>query len=54
MFFFEKSLVLTKAALSDQKVNIYIHIILPKVFSHPLLMKGLTTLVISMSTNLNV
>jgi len=28
--------------------------ILPKVLDHPLLMKGLTTLVISMSTNLNV
>ncbi len=28
--------------------------ILPKVLGHPLLMKGLTTLVISMSTNLNV
>ncbi len=28
--------------------------ILPKVLGHPLLMKGLTTSVISMSTNLNV
>ncbi len=28
--------------------------ILQKVLGHPLLMKGLTTLVISMSTNLNV
>ncbi len=28
--------------------------ILPKVLGHPLLMKGLTTLVISMSTNFNV
>ncbi len=27
---------------------------LPKVLGHPLLMKGLTTLVISMSSNLNV
>ncbi len=40
-------------------VNIYykpnrINTILPKVLGHPLLMKGLTTLVISMSTNLNV
>ncbi len=37
---------------------IYLHhltyTILPKVLGHPLLMKGLTTLVISMSTNLNV
>ncbi len=31
-----------------------IYTILPKVLGHPLLMKGLTTLVISMSTNLNV
>ncbi len=31
-----------------------INTILPKVLGHPLLMKGLTTLVISMSTNLNV
>ncbi len=30
------------------------HTILPKVLGHPLLMKGLTTLVISISTNLNV
>ncbi len=28
--------------------------ILPQVLGHPLLMKGLTTLVISMSTNLDV
>ncbi len=28
--------------------------ILPNVLGHPLLMKGLTTLVFSMSTNLNV
>ncbi len=28
--------------------------ILPKVLGHPLLMNGLTTLVISMTTNLNV
>jgi len=37
-------------------LSIYISIntILPKVLGHPLLMKGLTTLVISMSTNLNV
>ncbi len=31
-----------------------IYTILPKVLGYPLLMKGLTTLVISMSTNLNV
>ncbi len=31
-----------------------VYTILPKVLGHPLLMKGLTTLVISMSTNLNV
>ncbi len=31
-----------------------IYTILPKVLGHPLLMKGLTTLVISMRTNLNV
>ncbi len=31
----------------------YTHTILAKVLCHPLLMKGLTTLVISMSTNLN-
>ncbi len=31
--------------------NIYIHTILAKVLGHPLLMKGLTTLIISMSTN---
>ncbi len=31
-----------------------IYTILPKVLGHPLLMKGLTTLVISMSTNINV
>ncbi len=30
------------------------HTILPKVFGRPLLITGLTTLVISMSTNLNV
>ncbi len=34
-------------------IYIYIYTILPKVLA-PLLMKGLTTLVISMSTNLNV
>ncbi len=34
-------------------IYIYIHTILPKVLA-PLLMKGLTTLVISMSANLNV
>ncbi len=28
--------------------------ILPKLLGHPLLMKGLTTLVISISTNINV
>ncbi len=33
---------------------VMIYTILPKVLGHPLLMKGLTTLVISMSTNLNV
>ncbi len=31
----------------------YTHTILAKVICHPLLMKGLTTLVISMSANLN-
>ncbi len=35
-------------------IYIYIYTIVPKVLGHPLLMKGLTTLVISMSTNLNV
>ncbi len=35
-------------------IYIYIYTILPKVLDHPLLMKGLTTLVISISTNLNV
>ncbi len=34
--------------------DIYIYTILPKVLGHPLAMKGLTTLVISMSTDLNV
>ncbi len=34
--------------------NIVKYTILPKVLGHPLLMKGLTTLVISMSINLNV
>ncbi len=34
--------------------KLFIYTILPKVLGHPLLMKGLTTLVISMSTNLNV
>ncbi len=37
----------------DVVALIYIYTILPKVLA-PLLMKGLTTLVISMSTNLNV
>ncbi len=31
-----------------------IYTLLPKVLGHPLLIKDLTTLVISMSTNLNV
>ncbi len=35
-------------------VYLSINTILPKVLGHPLLMKCLTTLVISMSTNLNV
>ncbi len=35
-------------------VCVYTHTILPKVLGNPHLMKGLTTLVISMSTNLNV
>ncbi len=35
-------------------LHIYLSTLLPKVLGHPLLMKGLTTLVISMSTNLNV
>ncbi len=36
-------------------VYIYIlYIILPNILGHPLLMKGLTTLVIFMNTNLNV
>ncbi len=35
-------------------IYIYICIIFPKVLGHPLLMKGLTTLVISMSTYINV
>ncbi len=34
--------------------HIYTYTILPKLLGHPLLMKGLATLVISMSTNLNV
>ncbi len=39
-----------------QKIILLLHTytILPKVLGHPLLIKGLTTLVISMSTNLNV
>ncbi len=32
----------------------YIYTILAKVLGYPLLIKGLTTLVISMSTNLNI
>ncbi len=35
-------------------IYIYIYTILSKVLGHPLLMKGLTTSVIFMSTNLNV
>ncbi len=35
-------------------IYIYIYTILPKVLGRPLLMNSLTTLVISMSTNLNV
>ncbi len=35
-------------------IYIYTHTVLPKVLGHPLLMKGLTALVISMSTSLNV
>ncbi len=35
-------------------IYIYAYTILPKVLGHPLLMKGLTTLVISMSTYINV
>ncbi len=31
-----------------------LYTILPKVLGHPLLMKGLPSLVISMSTNLNI
>ncbi len=55
---------LIQASLSElQQQRMYINInlnifwrytILPKVLGHPLLMKGLSTLVISMSTNLNV
>ncbi len=33
---------------------LYVYTIFPKVLAHSLLMKGLTTLVISMRTNLNV
>ncbi len=40
---------MTLTAISDFKYTI-----LPKVLGHPVLMKGLTTLVISMSTNINV
>ncbi len=41
--------------LDRQEHRLYItYTILPKVLGHPLLMKGLTTLVISMSTDLNV
>ncbi len=39
---------------NDLVINKNSYTILPKVLGHPLLMKGLTTLVISMSTNLNV
>ncbi len=35
-------------------IYIHTHTILPKVLGHPFLMKGLTTSVISMSSNLNV
>ncbi len=38
----------------DIQLSILTYTILPKVLGHPLLMKGLSTLVISMSTNLNV
>ncbi len=41
----------SKKYISDFRV---IYTILPKVLGHPVLMKSLTTLVISMSTNLNV
>ncbi len=41
-------------ALLYKYLKKYIKKILPQVLGHPLLMKGLTTLVISMSTNLNV
>ncbi len=40
--------------VASDYLYIYIVTILPNVLGHPLLMKGLTTLVISMSTNLNV
>ncbi len=40
---------------SDLKAeNTWKYTILPKVLGHPLLMKRLTTLVISMSTNLDL
>ncbi len=35
-------------------MTVRIYTIFPKVLGHPFFMKGLTTLVISMSTNLNV
>ncbi len=38
----------------EKNIFMYIYTILPKVLGHPLLMKGLTSLVISISTNLNV
>ncbi len=44
-----------KSRLLKQRVHFWcIYTILPKVLGHPLLMKGMTTLVISRSTNLNV
>ncbi len=44
----------TKDSLRTESLSLVSYTILPKVLGHPLLMKGLTTLVISMSTNLNV
>ncbi len=49
-----KKLITINAWLAHIYLYIYTHTVSPNVLGHPLLMKGLTTLVISMSTNLNV
>ncbi len=44
----------TNDSLRTESLSLVSYTILPKVLGHPLLMKGLIILVISMSTNLNV